>query len=150
MSVLRWAAIAGVVVAVALSAPQTGAFSTVSPDRSVTVAVADDEHAFLAIEGAPVSVAQNRSRIKPLLRVTNRFPTVVKLTATLAERSAGGGMRVNNVTGPGSLKVGASGSVRADLICANSTTNEQVAVTLRASGDGISMVANRTVEVGCV
>ena len=149
MSWVRWAAIAGIVVAMAVAGPQTGAFSSMSADRGVAVSVAEDENALLAIEQPPVSVTGNGTSNVSLLQVTNRFTTPVSLRWNVTDGSPNTGPAVHGATGPEMLDSGASGPLCAAVDCGNATGVERATVTVRASSDDVSVVANRTVAVNC-
>ena len=64
MKTVHLLAIAGAVGSLVVLAPQTGAFTATTADRAVSVAVADDENAYLGIQRSPVSVDSTQSTIE--------------------------------------------------------------------------------------
>ncbi|WP_324661869.1 hypothetical protein [Haloarcula sediminis] len=150
MNVVRALAVAGIVASLVLVAPQTGAFTSATADRSVSASVTDDESAYLGIQQSPVSVAGNRSQEAVLLTVTNRLPRPLDLSVHITEHNPNSGPTVARANGSARLGAGGESTVTAAVTCGNSTGSETATVTLDASGDGVSMTANRSVAVDCV
>lgn len=150
MDSLRWVALAGILLSVTLATPQTAAFSSVSADRSVTVAVADDDDAFLGVERSPVSVPQNGTERTPLLTVTNRFPMPVSMQWNVTDERPHARPTIQNVSGPDTLDSGTTGTLQAVVVCGNSTSVERPTIRVRATSEAVSVEIARSVEVRCV
>lgn len=148
MNAVRLLAVVSVVVSVGLLTPQTGAFTSATADRSVSVSVVDDEDAYLGIQRSPVSLAGNREVV--LLTVTNRFQRALDLTVRVTERNPGVAPTVTAVDGPAALAPGGAAPVTASVTCVDSTASGRPTVTLNASGEGVSVMATRSVAVDCV
>lgn len=149
MNAVRLLATVGVVASFALLTLQSGAFSSATAERSVSVAVADDENAYLGMQQSPVAVTGNRSRGVVLLTVTNRFPRPLDLAVRVTERNPSERPTVARVSGPDTLAPGAESTVTAVVTCANGTGSETATVSLSASSEGVSVTANRSVAVRC-
>lgn len=150
MNTIRLLAVVGVVASLVLVAPQTGAFTSAAADRSISITVVDDESAYLGIQQSPVSVGGNENRNVVLLTVTNRFSEPLELNVHITEQNPDSRPSVARANGPARLAAGAESPVAAVVTCANSTGSDTATVTLSASGDGVSVTANRTVAVDCI
>jgi len=150
MNAVRLLAVVGVAASLVLVAPQTGAFTSATVDRSVSVAVVDDENAYLGIQQSPVSVTGSQSSEVVLLTLTNRFQKPLDITVRVTARTTDRRPTVARASGPATLDAGAEASVTAVATCANSTATEQSTVSISASGDGVLVTADRTVTVDCV
>jgi len=147
MSGIRAAALFGVLLALLLLTTQSGAFSAATADRSVTVAVVEDEDAYLGIERWTVS--ETGQATTPLLRVTNHLSTTVEVHITVVESGGAGRAVLNSVQGPDTLHVGESALVSAGVTCAGGTTAEPATLRIHASGSGVSVTAHRIPDIDC-
>ena len=129
---------------------QTGAVTSVSAERSMEVAVADDEDAPVGIDVQSVEVQRNATENVTLLTAENRFDHSVDLNTTVAGDEDNQRLNVTAVDAPASLNSGERGSVGATVECENATAAETLAVTLVASGDGSSVELSRDSNAKCV
>jgi hypothetical protein len=128
----------------------TGAVSSASLDRGISVAVAPPEDALVGLSEPLVTTVPDEDGTRAdLLTVTNRLGSVVDLTVTVAEADVDGGP---NVTAPEitrTLASGASRNVTAHLSCDGAGT-EAVTVSLTATGEGVRVEgASRTFDLTC-
>lgn len=149
MALRHWLLVFAVAGLVGSSVGATGAFSAVSADRGVTVAVVPPEDAYLGLSEPLVSTVPDGGTRADLLVVTNRLGEAVALTAEVGEADPDGGPNVTNATVIQSLTPGESAPVSADLAC-DSNATETVTVTVNAAGDGVRMKgASRTFDLTC-
>ncbi|MFC7229007.1 hypothetical protein N0B31_16500 [Salinirubellus salinus] len=149
MALRHWLLVLAVVGVVTTGAGGTGAFSSATAERGVSVAVAPPEDAFLGLtDSLDATVPENGTRAD-LLTVTNRLNQRVDLTAEVFETDPDGGPNVTNVSVVLSLEPGEGGPVSADLAC-DSNATESVTVTVDAVGTGVRVEnASRPVELTC-
>lgn len=155
---------------VLLSAVGTGAFSSASADRQVTVAVAEDDRALIGVESDGVELdngahigdnetqeGQSRGggtrQTVTLLRLTNRFQEPV---TEVDVELIGGDHRTPPNLGTGGLSdfetivVGESAAVTADVVCSNAAGNEETwTLRVEASGESFSVETTERVTVTC-
>ena len=149
MAPRHWLLALAVVCVVASGVGGTGAFSTVTADRGVSVSVVTPEDAYLGLSEPFVSTVPDGGSRADLLVVTNRLGSTLDLGVTVAETDASGGPNVTNVTVVPSLAPGESGPVVADLSC-DSNATEAVTVAVDATGDGVRVLnASRTFDLTC-
>ncbi|RKS75166.1 hypothetical protein BDK61_4707 [Haloarcula quadrata] len=129
---------------------QTGAVTSMSAGRSIEVAVADDEDAFVGIDVQSVEVERNATENVTLLTVENRFDHSVDLDVVVTGAEDNQRLNVTAVDAPKSLNSGERGSVVATVECANATTAEMLTVALSASGGGTSVKLPRDMNAQCV
>lgn len=142
-----------VVVAAALTVVAivpTGGFTAASADRSVQIAVAPDDEAFVGIDTADPTLDNGRHADVELLRVHNGLGEPVRVTASVARADrTGRPPTVRAVTGPGTLAPGESGAVTADAVCAAARETGTVTVELVVAGDGVDATMERDVKITC-
>ena len=136
-------------VAVLSLAFGSGAFTSVSAERGVSVSVVDDENAFVGYATSDRTVSDG-DRVT-LVTVTNRMPG--ELTVTNVDISAGS-MSFSNVNQP-TMGVGETGAIAGDVSC-SAGSSEPVHVTVTVSGTGVwakifsdSDTKEREFEVTC-
>jgi hypothetical protein len=142
----------------------TGAFSSTTADRSVSVSVADDEDAYLGIEiDDPVVVerestggtnnttengtnaADEWSEDMTLLTFTDDFGTSLDVDVSVAES---GEPSVDLATGTVSLASGETAAVEATVTCRGDNSRD-VTLDVTATGDGVVVDLTRAVEIRC-
>ena len=128
---------------------QTGAVSGISAERSIEVAVADDEDAFIGIEVQSVEIDRNGTANVTLLTAENRLDRPINLDGTVAGDVDNQRLNVTALDVPESLSSGDRGRVVATVECANATTREALAVTLTASGEGTGVELSRELDAQC-
>ncbi|MFC6953351.1 hypothetical protein [Halorubellus litoreus] len=134
MSRRGWLVLAAAAVVVATTAG-TGAFSAVSAERGIQIAVVDDDRAYLGV-AVTANVSGNDTTAR--ITVTNQFPQGTTLSAVTATVD---GETVSLTPGSTTLDGGDSttGTV-ANVTCGDT-------VTIRASGDGVRVELER--EIVC-
>lgn len=141
----------------------TGAvgFTNVSAERGVSVAVVDDERAYLGLTGERITCrtipgegeqpAETCSNV-PLLEVTNQFPS--EMTVTDVSISRAGAVAAGDLEGT-DLDVGETGTLRGDVTDACSPSagsSDRVSLAITVSVETESAAATRfdkTVSVTC-
>lgn len=147
---VRRAALAVATLTLLASVVVTGGFSSVSADRTVQVAVAEDSRAYLSITEPAQNLSAGEQRVT-LLTLQNRFAT--RLTG-VEVTVAGDGTSPPNLNGtdpvdhPESLAIGEEGDVSVTVYCGDSGSDE-FRVAVDASGPGVSVGLNRTVRLTC-
>lgn len=128
----------------------TGAFSSASLDRGVTVSVAPPESAYLGIAAGDLSTVPNGGvEDVVLVTLTNNLGTSLSLTVEVTESAPDSGPNVTNVTAPTTLQPGDSAPVLVDATC-DSAGTEDVEVAVDAVGDGVRIEgAARNVTLTC-
>ncbi|WP_424003630.1 hypothetical protein ACOZ4I_04965 [Haloarcula salina] len=129
---------------------QTGAYSAVSAEREVRVAVVDDEEALVGIQTRPVAVERNSSANVTLATVSNRFDSPIEIGTTATEAAADRRLTLTSVAAPDSLGSGERASILATVSCANATTATAITVTVTATGAGTSVELRRKLDAQCV
>lgn len=123
----------------------SGAFSEVSPQRAAEVEVVGDENAYLRLEYPDLSV--ECSNTVTLVEITNLSKE--ELTSFDIKIISVGGGTVENVQTPGSLTVGESGDVTAEVDC-DGTETATVTFTVEAAGSETSVRAkHRSNDISC-
>lgn len=126
----------------------SGAFSVTEAERSVTVAVVDDDSAYVGYDSrSRVEVNVTKEVDEELVTITNRFHTPIRVTDVET------GNPFIEVSLPLELGVGDSGVIRL-TDCDESLDNEPVHVTVVVKGSGVEATvfgdsATRTVVVNC-
>lgn len=128
---------------------QTGAYSAVSAEREVRVAVADDEEALVGVETRPVAVERNSTANVTLALVANRLDSTVELSAA-AESADDRRLNLTSVSAPDSLGSGERAPVSGTVACANATTETVVTVTVTATGAETGVELDRRLDAECV
>lgn len=141
----RHASLALAVVVLVAFTVGTGGFSSATVERGVTIAVADDEQAYLGI--APVNVTVTSGNETRLFTLTNRFGTNLTIDAQVNDTSEN--MNVAAVDMPNRLGGGVSGPVNATVACDENATGT-VTVRIDASGAGVEVTMERRVTVECI
>lgn len=140
-------------LAVVVLTASTGGFSSVDADRSLEVAVVDDDHALLEIDRGNRSLANGVHRKVRLLTLRNQFGDGPLAVPTV--RVVGSGESQPPRVGNASVTSDDGGTVKAivaDVTCANNSNNAEVfTVRVRASAnDGdVSVRLSRRVRVTC-
>ncbi|MBV0900917.1 hypothetical protein [Haloarcula salina] len=129
---------------------QTGAYSAVSAEREVRVAVVDDEEALVGVQARPVAVERNSSANVTLALVANRLDGAVELNVTAAESAGDRRLNLTSVSAPDSLGSGERAPVSGAVACANSTTETVVTVTVTVTGAETGVALDRTLNAQCV
>ena len=155
---MRRAATAGLAIAALLLVSTTGGFTSVGADRGLSVAVADDDEAYLGIETTDPTLANGRHDGVVLATVTNRLPgplTDVDVRVT----GATGGQPPKllpqgnpDVTAPATLDVSEQGVVTADLACSAAGGGAHTVtwdLHIEASAEGATVELTRPVTVTC-
>jgi hypothetical protein len=142
--VRRLVALAALCVATSL-ALGVGGYSAVSADRTVDVAVVEDEAAYLGVE----VTGFDRCGTQALLELRNQFRGDVILDVTVAVVDADE-LAVRGLHGPGTLDSGESGTVTGNLTPAGGPADDR-SITLRidATGEGVDATLTRTYPVEC-
>jgi hypothetical protein len=123
------------VLAVASLALSTGGFSATIADRGVSVAVVDDDQAYLGVDLETTDASNGTANLS--VTVANRFPADTTLTAVEVE--AGGETRTP-LAGGATVTTGDATTVRFANVSCGST------VSVTASGDGVAVTLSRPVE----
>ncbi|MFC4447717.1 hypothetical protein [Halorussus aquaticus] len=140
-------------LAVVVLTASTGGFSSVGADRSLDVAVADDDHALLEIDRGNGSLANGVHRNVRLLTLRNQFGDGPLAVPTV--RVVGSGDPQPPRVGNASVTSESGGTVTvvvADVTCANNSNDAEVfTVRVRASAnDGdVSVRLSRRVRIAC-
>jgi len=113
----------------------TGGYTTTSAERSVNVAVADDDHAMLGVEQ---TVERGNGSANLTVTVTNQFAT----DATPPTVTVHVGDRTVDLTASGPLGPGEAATATFE----NVTCGESIEV--EADGDGADVHLTRTVDCG--
>lgn len=134
MSRRGWLVLGAAAVVLATTAG-TGAFSAVNAERGIQVTVVDDDDAYL---GVAITANGTENNTTAMVRVTNQFPdgtTLTTVTATSDDET------VSLTPGARTLDTGdASTETLSSVTCGDT-------ITIRASGDGISVELER--EIAC-
>lgn len=134
MSRRGWLVLGAAAVVLATTAG-TSAFSAVSAERGIHVAVVDDDDAYL---GVAITANATGNKTVAIITVRNQFPdgsTLTTVTATSADEM------VSLTPGARTLDTGdTSTRVLTDVTCGDT-------IIIRASGDGIRVELER--EVAC-
>lgn len=147
----RHVALALSVVVVIAFTVGTGGFSSMTADRGVSIAVADDENAYLGIEtDEPDAVRANAlanedGRETTLLTLTNRFSSAVTIDARVPD--AGDGLAITDIETL-TLSGGDSGTMAATVTC-DTPVDREVTVEINASGTGIEVKTDEQIAVDC-
>jgi hypothetical protein len=168
MSRLRYASLA-LIVAAALLATGSGAFSSVDASRASTIEVASDGEAYLAIEkpeeqpeepieldngvnseenGTPGAGGGGQfEEAVTILTITNNFHSDIDVTASPGEDSTQGPPPKFNGHG---LEVDQNGNefdVTADIVCSSADETEDLEVVIEAHSDDGALSVETTEEV---
>lgn len=120
----------------------TGGVSSTTAERGVSIAIVDDERAYLGIEAVDTNATSGEEIT--LFRLTNRFDhELSELDGAVMNDDMSIEMAM-----PATLAPGASGPVNATFECTENTTEETI-VQIEVAGDGVSVVTNETVTVEC-
>lgn len=148
MRTIRQFGLAIGVLAAVLLATGTGGFSAMEADRGVTVAVVDDEHAYLG-------VTTHDHRLEPgmhdvtLLTLTNRFGRDLDVTVTVTDDDRGPPLLIQSYDRSENLPAYTSRDVTADIVCSGQGGSETVTVAVVASSPGVEVQLSRDVTVVC-
>jgi hypothetical protein len=141
--------VALVVAALAVTALATGTFgfTGVDAERGLSVAVADDDEAFLGLEPGPLDHCGEQR----LVTVTNRFEAAVTVDVSVVGTSD---VRVGAVGTPdGAVGPGESAHVSVRLQPDEETATDggdgTVTVRIHAAGEGVESAMTRTYAVQC-
>jgi hypothetical protein len=137
-----------IVASVGITLSGSEAFSVSEADRTVTVAVVDDNNAYVGYDSpAAIDVNITEGVDEELVTITNRFHTPIRVT----------NVEIVNpeiqVSLPPELGVGESGIIRLSG-CDKSLSGESVHVTVSVKGAGVQATLfgdteTRTVAVNC-
>lgn len=150
---VRRTALALATLTLLVSVVSTGGFSSVSAERTVQVAVADDPRAYLSIAEPARNLSSGEQRVT-LLTLRNRFPTdLTDVEVTVTGDGAPPAKLVvngpNPVEHPESLAVGSEGDVVVTVVCDGNGGTDEFRVAVDASGPGAGVELNRTVRLAC-
>jgi hypothetical protein len=128
----------------------TGGVATISGDRSVELAVADQGEAYVGAEPAEPTVGAGPPEDVVVLTLTNRFEQPLTVDVTVQ----GDGPTPPVLQGydaPDHLGTGEAAAVTATVNCDASpgTDTETWTVDVSATGDDVSVDTTRTVTVAC-
>lgn len=155
---MRRAAYAGVAIAALLLVSTTGGFTSVGADRGLSIAVADDDEAFVGIDMADQTLDNGNHDEVRLAVLTNRLSSpltdvAVQVTGTSASQSPKLVPQGNSdVVAPGTLDVSESGEVTADIRCdaaGGGAHAETWDLRIEANGEGVTVDLPRQVTVAC-
>jgi hypothetical protein len=143
-----------IALAVVLGTAGSGAFSSAETDRSVSVAVVDDDEAYVGYD--PVTVNATDGDTVALVTVTNRFQAPLDVTEVSITEPLDGNLSVD-VTAPAQpteIGVGGTGDVVATVGCEGPVDGAEIGVTVSVSGTGVAATLlgereHRTVTVSC-
>jgi hypothetical protein len=120
----------------------SGAFSTISADRPVSVGVADDENAYLGIEEASAGPATVGDAVE-LLTLTNQFSQTIDVEVTSTDDRLGIVAADETVT----LDPDAKTTVHGD--CESPIDGKEITLSITASGNDIEMAKDYDIQVQC-
>jgi hypothetical protein len=153
MNRTRTLAVALVLVA-ALLAVGTGSYRSVAADRGVNLQVAEEGNGMLDLTVQDPSL-QNTSGDRTLVTIENQFGTQITVAEPEIDGGSGDLPVLDNVelSGSGTIQTGGSTTVVAHIDCDGSggelPTSETRSVTIRATGDGISVETAVEVDIEC-
>ncbi|MFB6082661.1 MAG: hypothetical protein ABEJ94_00260 [Halorientalis sp.] len=154
MGRLKLASVVFAFAAVSL-AVGTGAFSSVSADRGVEVAVVEDEEALLGIEGGPHAFP-NGNEDRELLTVTNRFAQPVTVTVEITDSGDGGvpTLKESDDEKEVVLDAGEDDSIEWKIQCSSQggkadPQTETWTIDVSATGETVSVETTETVTIQC-
>ena len=143
-----------IALAVVLGTAGTGAFSSAETDRSVSVAVVDDDEAYVGYD--PIEVNATNNETVALVTVTNRFQTPLDVTDVAVTEPPDGNLTVdvNAPEQPAGIGVGDAGEVMGVVGCEGPVDGAEIGVTVSVSGTGVAATLlgereHRTVTVSC-
>jgi hypothetical protein len=119
----------------------SGAFSTISADRPVSVGVADDENAYLGIEEASAGPATVGDAVE-LLTLTNQFSQTIDVEVTSTDD------RLGIVAADEPVTLDPDDQTTVDGICED-TIDGAITLSITASGNDIEMAKDHDVSVQC-
>jgi hypothetical protein len=138
-------------VALIVGITATGGLSINLADRDVTVAVVDDDSAYVGYNSPPTLNVTSGDRVT-LVTVTNRFDTAIDVTDVTVDSPT-------NVTAsvepyPEGIGPGESGAVTASISCSSNVTTESLQVTITVEGSDVSATVfgrseTRTITTDC-
>ena len=136
------------VVAVGLLLGGTHGVTGGTLERGVPVNVVADQHATLGVDATDVEVTGDTDGVV-LLKLTNRdAAALTSVDVTVQESRPGSPPGLSHVIAVGSLDVGESGRVRADVTC-ESGESELVALHVVASRPSLEIDLTRQVLIRC-
>lgn len=134
---------------VATSVLAGGAFSAVSTERGVQVAIVDDEDAYLGLERlTPLELPPDETDDKEVIRLTNQFPTTLAAISVSVAEGKSALPTIIDAKAPSSLGPGGAGWITADIDCGTSGNEETVTFTIAASGRNTVELA-REITIDC-
>lgn len=121
-----------IVLVALLSIVATGGFSTAEAERGITVAVVDDDEAYLGYDEPDHTVEVNGTETVTLVKVTNRFPHDLTELATTVR--AGDPVSVDNVNdNVGTISSGDTAAITGEITCSRAGSTATVIVDVTAS-----------------
>lgn len=144
----RVALVLALAVSVSLAVGASG-FSALSADRTISVAVADDEEAFLALD-VPSELEFDNGRhdgVVIIEFVGNNFPEPLELNITISD-PRGSPVKLDQET-PDTLGSGETATVTVDLECSAGQEREDWDVDIVADGKTVHVELTRTVTIIC-
>lgn len=130
----------------------TGGFSSVAADRSVEVAVAEDDEALVGLETYSLGCGDNQNGgNQKALRVRNQLGTEVRTIEAKVVDSKGG-LDAHVTDTPGGLSVGEEDPVKVRVTPdggGGSGAGGTISIELEVGGDGVQATLTREIHVDC-
>lgn len=150
---LRGVAVVLLGLALLTSLVATNAYSSAAADRDLSVAVVDDDEAYVGYESERVSVTNtgNETATATLVTVTNRFQSSIEVIDVAVD--TGSVLQVDIIDDGGSIDPGTGSEIRAEISCDQSVT-EPVPVSITVEGEHLRAALDgaterRLVDVSC-
>jgi len=125
-------------------------YTTIRADRSVDVAVANDENAYLAFSDAGADDAIQNGTTGTARTIDNQLGQEIRLRGTEEDSDAGVSFVGLNASSGTSEEVSVGAGETAEVIveCTDSDDGD-VTIAFTAEGDGILVETTRTIDVNC-
>lgn len=144
--------IATVVFALALltSVVATGAFSTTTADRGISVDVVDDDEAYVGYEPGEIYAVNttNQTTTETLITVTNRFSSSVELADI--DVDAHPALEIVVLDESGRIGAGESMDINAGIRCNEEIMSSDVAVSVSVDGEDVAAALDGDTETRMV
>jgi len=145
MGRLKWASLVFACAAVAL-AVGAGAFTSVSADRGVEVAVVDDDEALLGVEKDESTGVVDGEPFH-LLELTNRAPGSMQVESVSVSAASGGDAPIK--VGRENDEIDRTLHLEASCTDKTASTGEDVTLTIAVTGDNVQITKHKDVMVTC-
>lgn len=125
-----------------------GAFSAVTTERGVHLAVVDDEKAYLGLQPVtPLELPADETLDLNVVRLTNQFTSTLDEISVSVTEGDDDLPTVADVNAPSGLGPGDVGWITADIDCGVSGNGETVTITIEASGrDSVELARDVTID----